>query len=245
VARAALWRLQSQRYFGARVEPQLSAGEGRLDVRLHVTRGAQGSGVDIAFEGNTALADQELAAGLPSPGSPAFFEMLDVRSSRISSEVRMAYAGIGHLQAKVDGHRRQAASGRLRVTITVSEGALDRPGHRASRRRAIRGPRLGLAVGQPFDIAAYSAIAKRSRRGTGGRASSTRRCARLSSPRRAASACASWSIPARSPAWANRIARARPETIERSLTLAKATREAGRVAESRERLWARPFRSWR
>jgi hypothetical protein len=88
----ALFRLQAEGYYTATVVPQSASAEGRIDVRLRVTRGPKGTGVDVAFEGNKALDAAALVAVLPKPGSHAFFEALDPRSARIASDVRLAYA---------------------------------------------------------------------------------------------------------------------------------------------------------
>ncbi len=59
--------------------------------------------------------DAALLAVLPKPGSLEFFEALDPRSARISGSVRLAYAAIGHLRARVSTPRTSfdAGTGRL------------------------------------------------------------------------------------------------------------------------------------
>jgi outer membrane protein insertion porin family len=161
VARTALVRLQSAGYYTARVTSQTRAEGGRVHVRIEVARGVPGKGVDVEFEGNHVLDDAALAAGLPKPGSREFFEGLDARSARIANHVRLAYAGVGYVRARVGTPRTafDAARGRLRVTIPVRERgpsvveAVELPAEAA---RA-SGLALRLAPGHPFDLAAYVA----------------------------------------------------------------------------------------
>jgi outer membrane protein assembly complex protein YaeT len=162
-ARAARVRLQADGYYAATVEPRVRAAEGRADVTFHVARGPKGSGVDVVFDGNAAVDDATLLAGLPKPASEPFFEALDPRSSRISSDVRLAYAGIGHMRARTRPPRTafDPASGRLTVTIPVREGpvfkvaVIELPAEVTAAGKG--GPPLTLQTGEPFDLTAYVA----------------------------------------------------------------------------------------
>jgi outer membrane protein insertion porin family len=79
----------------------------------------------------------------------------------VASAVRIAYAGIGHIRARVRRTRSDfdAATGRLRVTIQVREGpavtvaSIELPEAAAN----ADGLELKLTTGQPFDLAAYAA----------------------------------------------------------------------------------------
>jgi outer membrane protein insertion porin family len=161
VARAALVRLQAEGYYTASVRPEVTAAADRVAVRLHVSRGPRGKGVDVDFEGNRVLDDAALAVGLPRPGSRDFFEALDPRSSRIANDVRLAYARIGYVRARVGAPRTafDAAGGRLRVTIPVRErgaslvAGIDLPAEVAQATDLA----LRLRTGQPFDLASYVA----------------------------------------------------------------------------------------
>ena len=161
VARAALVRLQEEGHYGATVHPEVTAGADRVAVRMQVARGPKGSGVDLAFEGNRALDQAALGASLPRPGSREFFEALDARSPRIGNEVRLAYARVGYVRARVGAPRTafDAASGRLLVTIPVRErgastvGRIELPAETAE----ASGLALKLESGQPFDLGAYVA----------------------------------------------------------------------------------------
>lgn len=163
VARVALQRLQADGYYGASVEPRAEASEGRIEVGLGVARGVRGSRIVVEFDGNQALGDAELLAVLPKPGSRAFFEALDPRHARVSSSVRLAYAGIGYLRARVLPARTRfdAGSGVLTVTIGVRERAastvarIDLPAELSGARGP--GPELKLRAGEPFDLSAYVA----------------------------------------------------------------------------------------
>ena len=163
VARVALHRLQADGYYGASVEPRATSVEDRVDVALHVARGAKGTSVVVEFDGNEALGDEALLAVLPKPGSLEFFEALDPRSARISGSVRLAYAGIGHLRARVSTRRTSfdAGTGRLTVTIPVRErsastvAAIELPEEILD--PDVPGPVLKLRQGEPFDLSAYVA----------------------------------------------------------------------------------------
>ena len=108
----------------------------------------------MAFEGNETLTGDELLRTLPKPGSREFFDALD-RRARLVTGARIAYAGRGHLRARVGPARTRfdAPSGRLKVTLPVREGAssvvaaLTPPRRRAS----ARGGRTGAeaARGRP------------------------------------------------------------------------------------------------
>jgi outer membrane protein assembly complex protein YaeT len=163
VARVALHRLQAGGYYGASVTPEATVSDGRVDVALRVTRGPKGAGVAVEFEGNRALSDEALLAVLPRPGSLEFFEALDPRSTRVANAVRLAYAGIGHLRARVSIPRAafDPATGRLTVTIAVRErsaatvASIERPAQPEGIEAAP--PTLMLREGQPFDLGAYVA----------------------------------------------------------------------------------------
>ncbi|HEX9188882.1 MAG TPA: BamA/TamA family outer membrane protein, partial [Vicinamibacteria bacterium] len=133
-----------------------------LEVVLAVEQGAQGRGVDVVFEGNRALAAEELARTLPRPGSREFFWALD-RRARLVAGARVAYAGVGHLRARLGPARTvfDTESGRLVVTIPVREGASSRVAMLALPDGvpppAEGGPALELREGEPFDIEAYLA----------------------------------------------------------------------------------------
>jgi outer membrane protein insertion porin family len=163
VARVALHRLQADGYYGASVTPEAEAAEGRVDVKLRVARGAKGTSVAVDFEGNRALSDEALVAALPRPGSLEFFEALDPRSARIGNAVRLAYAGIGHLRARVSTPRSvfDPQTGRLSVTIPVRERsaatitAIELPPE--MEQLDAPPPALRLREGQAFDLSVYVA----------------------------------------------------------------------------------------
>ncbi len=163
VARVARQRLQADGYYGASVEPSAAQSAGTIEIGLRVARGVRGTRVVVEFEGNQALGDAQLAAALPKPGSRDFFEALDPRHARVASSLRLAYAGIGYLRARVLPPRTRfdAASGVLTVTIEVRERAsatvarIDLPGELSGSQEP--GPPLKLRAGEPFDLAAYVA----------------------------------------------------------------------------------------
>jgi outer membrane protein assembly complex protein YaeT len=161
IARSAVLRLQGEGFYTAAVVPEIARSPSGLTITLRVTRGPLGSGVDVVFEGNQAMSQAALAAVLPRPGSQEFFEALDPRSGRVAGEVRIAYAGIGHIRARVRRTRSEfdPATGRLRVTIPVREGPAVTVSSIALPEAAAGAEDLDLQLktGQPFDIAAYAA----------------------------------------------------------------------------------------
>ncbi len=163
LVRTALVSLQAQGHYGARVEPSVSAGAEAVQVTLHVERGPKGTGIEVRFEGAQALDQGALLAALPRPGSREFFEALSGRGSALGDLLRLRYAGVGHLQARVrtPQQRFDPATGRLEVVIRVREGEASRvasltlPEELGSTGAAP--PKMRLAEGQPFDLSAYVA----------------------------------------------------------------------------------------
>jgi outer membrane protein assembly complex protein YaeT len=163
VSRITQQRLQADGYYGATVEAKTTSTEGQVAVALHVARGTKGTSVAVDFDGNQAVDDATLLAALPKPGSLAFFEALDPRSARISGAVRLAYARVGYLRARVPPPRSRfdTTSGRLDVTIRVRErtpatvAEIELP----EELREPGAPPLALQLerGEPFDLGAYVA----------------------------------------------------------------------------------------
>ena len=162
LARAARVELQAAGHYEARVRHELRGSGAEVEVVLEVVRGPLGKGVDVVFEGNERLTAEELLGTMPRPGSREFFEALD-RPARLVAGARVAYAGLGHVRARVGPPRSRfdAPSGRLEVTLAVREGA-------AARVTALAlpdevpppgegGPALSLREGEPFDVEAYLA----------------------------------------------------------------------------------------
>ena len=162
LARTARIELQAARHFEAKVDHEVRVTDAETAVVLSVVQGPRGTGVDVEFEGNRQLTGEQLARTLPKPGSREFFDALD-RGSRLVAGARVAYAGLGHLRARVGPARTlfDAASGRLVVTIPVLEGAsslvaaLTLPDGLPP--AAEGGPQLRLREGEPFDVEAYMA----------------------------------------------------------------------------------------
>ncbi|MGE5126035.1 MAG: outer membrane protein assembly factor, partial [Betaproteobacteria bacterium] len=161
--RAVRIGLEAQGYYEAKVAQELRVADGVAELSLSVTRGRKGTGVDVAFVGNTVLGREALLATLPRPGSRAFFEALDLRGGHLTGEARIAYARVGYLRARVGPPRQavDAASGRLLVTIPVREREPSRVSELALPREVSEagrdGPQLQLQAGRPFDLAAYLA----------------------------------------------------------------------------------------
>ena len=162
LARTARIELQAARHFEAKVDHEVRVTDVETGIVLSVVQGPRGTGVDVEFEGNRQLTGEQLTRTLPKPGSREFFDALD-RGSRLVAGARVAYAGLGHLRARVGPPRTlfEAASGRLLVTIPVLEGAsslvaaLTLPDGLAP--PAEGGPQLRLREGEPFDVEAYLA----------------------------------------------------------------------------------------
>jgi outer membrane protein insertion porin family len=166
VARAARVALQAEDYYGATVTHEVKATADAADavnVDLGVARGPKGREVTVEFEGNTALDARVLRAGLPKPGSHAFFEALDGRGGGLTDPVRLAYARAGYVDARALVPRTSVEAGgeRLVVTIPVRERALSKvAGVALPEEIEAAGkdaPTLQLKEGQPFDVSAYVA----------------------------------------------------------------------------------------
>jgi outer membrane protein assembly factor BamA len=162
LARVARIELQASGRYEAKVAHEVREADAGVEVVVAVELGPPGRGVDVVFEGNRALADEELARTLPRPGSRAFFDALD-RRARLVAGARVAYAGVGHLRARLGPARTlfDAESGRLVVTIPVREGASSRVATLTLPDGvpplAEGGPALELREGEPFDVEAYLA----------------------------------------------------------------------------------------
>ena len=162
LARAARIELQAAGHYEAKVDHEVRGSSAEVEIVLSVARGPKGQGVDVAFEGNETLTGDELLRTLPKPGSREFFDALD-RRARLVTGARIAYAGLGHLRARVGPARTRfdAPSGRLKVTLPVREGAssvvaaLALPDGVPPRGEG--GPGLKLREGEPFDVEAYLA----------------------------------------------------------------------------------------
>jgi outer membrane protein assembly factor BamA/autotransporter translocation and assembly factor TamB len=163
VARGALVPLQAQAHYAAEVVPEVGGSGDDIEVSLRVALGAKGQGVRVAFEGNAALDDRALAAVLPKPGSRAFFEALDGRSSGLTNALRLAYARAGYLDARALPPRSAVdpATGSLVVTFPVRErraspvAGVELPAEIVA--AGTSGPALALKAGAPFDVSAYVA----------------------------------------------------------------------------------------
>jgi outer membrane protein assembly factor BamA len=162
IARAVRIELQAAGHYEATVQHAVAGTDEKAEIVLTVERGPKGRGVDVAFEGNQLLTGEALARTLPKPGSREFFDALD-RRARLVAGARVAYAGLGHLRARVGPPRTRfdTSSGRLKVTLPVREGvpsrvsALTLPDGLAP--PAEGGPELKLREGHPFDVQAYLA----------------------------------------------------------------------------------------
>ncbi len=149
LARAARVELQAAGHYEARVGHELRGSGAEVEVVLEVVRGPLGRGVDVVFDGNERLTAEELLGTMPKPGSREFFEALD-RPARLVAGARVAYAGLGHVRARVGPPRSRfdAPSGRLEVTLPVREGRVRarRRAGPARRGAPARGGRAGAVA---------------------------------------------------------------------------------------------------
>jgi len=163
VARAALVPLQARGHYAAKVVPEVSASGDDVDVSLRIALGAKGKGVRLEFEGNEALGDDALAAALPKPGSRAFFEALNGRSSGLTNALRLAYARVGYVDARARPPRSEIdpATGSLVVTFPLRERRVSQIAEIELPEEIVAagasGPALTLKTGVPFDVSAYVA----------------------------------------------------------------------------------------
>jgi outer membrane protein assembly factor BamA len=162
VARAVRVDLQARGFYEAAVEHETRVSPELAEVALRVRQGPMGKGVVVLFDGNEALTREQLLDTLPKPGSREFFEALD-RRDRLLAEARIAYAGAGHLRARLlaPQTRFDEKTGQLEVTIRVREGPASVVGRIALPEEVTAagaaGPGLRLREGGPFDVEAYIA----------------------------------------------------------------------------------------
>jgi len=163
-AREATRTLQGKGYYGAVVSHELSPrADGRLSAVFDVRLGARGEGVDVRFEGRRGVAERVLSTALPDRDTAEFFDLLAPEGhGRLSSALRVAYAGEGYLQATVGAPEAVMvpSTNRLEVTIPIDEGPraivarLEVPD---AVREAPPGhtPDLQLRAGAPFELKGY------------------------------------------------------------------------------------------
>ena len=162
LARKAECALRADRYYLARVAADRTAAEDEVTVGLLVTKGPRGERLVLRFRGNKVLTEKELAASLPSPSQPRFFEAIEGNAATLRNALRVRYAAAGCLQTEVRLVETEynKETGEYLVTIPVAEGPLsvvaditlppevaDLAGH--------EGPDLQLKVGEPFRIEQY------------------------------------------------------------------------------------------
>ncbi len=164
VARTALYRLQAEGYYTARVEPHAASAEGRVDVRLQRDARAEGASVVVVFEGNQALDDAALARGAAEARQPRV-----LRSARPAQRADRERRAAGLRRHRPPARAQLAAprtafdpaTGRLTVTIDVRERAastvagIELPAELAPETAPL--PALRLVRGEPFDLGAYVA----------------------------------------------------------------------------------------
>ena len=164
MARKAEFALRADRYYLARVTADRTAAEDEITVNFQVSKGPRGVRLVVRFRGNEVLPDKEVAASLPSPDEPGFFEAIEGNASTLRDALRVRYASEGYLQTKVHPIETEynEGTGEYLVTIPVDEGNLslvaeirlppevaDLAGPEAE------GPDLQLKVGEPFRIEQY------------------------------------------------------------------------------------------
>ena len=154
--------LRAERYFLARVTVDKTVSGEDVRLEILVDKGPRGAGVALRFEGNEILSDKELAAVLPEPSKPRFFEAIEGNAALLRNALRVRYAAEGHLQISVRSvvAEYDEVTREYRVTVALDEGGLslvsdvslpfglaelDRP----------NGPALQLKAGEPFRIDQY------------------------------------------------------------------------------------------
>ena len=157
LAREIRRALQAARHFAAAVTSHVSEASAEVRVTFDVTRGPRGAGVDLQFEGNTALSHAMLAAAVPARNTAEFFALIDPAASRrLESFLQIAYGTEGFLDMRA-GPVVTSFNGkgeRFTVTIPIAEGdrarvtALELPDDVRSAGAAA--PALELRQGEPF-----------------------------------------------------------------------------------------------
>jgi outer membrane protein insertion porin family len=162
MARKAEYALRADRYYLARVTAERTTAEEEITVSLQVRKGPRGERLALRFRGNDVLSEKELAAALPPPSEPGFFEAIEGNASTLQNALRVRYAAEGYLQAEVKpvetGYNTE--TGEYLVTIPIDEGRLSLvedivlPPEVAGL-PAPEGPDLQMRVGEPFRIEQY------------------------------------------------------------------------------------------
>ena len=162
MARKAESLLRADRFYLARVEVDKTATEEEVTVSFLVRKGPPGQRLVLRFRGNEVLSEKELAALLPAPGEPGFFEAIQGNASTLHNALRIRYAAEGYLQAEVlpveTGYDKE--TGEYQVTIPVAEGTLSSVADitlppEVSGLSGPEAPDLQLKVGEPFRIEQY------------------------------------------------------------------------------------------
>jgi outer membrane protein assembly complex protein YaeT len=156
------YALRAEKFYLAQVEVNRTNTEEEITVELQVIKGPQGQRLVLQFEGNEVLSDKELAATLPSPSKPLFFEAIDGNASSLRNILRVRYASEGYLQIEVhpavtkyDGVNREYL-----VTVPVEEGTLSTLSDITLPQEFTEAtgpdvPDFQLRVGRPFRIEEY------------------------------------------------------------------------------------------
>ncbi len=162
MARKAESFLRAGRFYLARVEAESTVTEEEFTVSLLVRKGPPGQRLVLRFRGNDVLSEKELAAALPAPSEPGFFEAIDGQASTLHDALRIRYAAEGYLQAEVQpvetGYDKE--TGEYLVTIPVAEGTLSSVADislppEVSGLSGPEAPVLQMKVGEPFRIEQY------------------------------------------------------------------------------------------
>jgi outer membrane protein insertion porin family len=163
LARLALRGLRQERYYRAAIETTLeNAPEGSRRAIFQLARGPRSAGLDIEFQGNNALSDEELRGALPSESSPDLYELIFTNPRRLGETIERFYASRGYVDAhagditEVDG----GPGGRFRVLVPVEEGDVSRVATVELEGAASIPPRtlldrLSQRPGEPFRFSAY------------------------------------------------------------------------------------------
>ena len=162
LARKTEFALRADRYYIARVTAERTTAEEEITVSLQVKKGPRGERLALRFRGNEVLSEKELAASLPAPNEPAFFEAIGGNASALQNALRVRYAAEGYLQAEVKpvetGYDKE--TGEYLVTIPIDEGSLSLVADiqlppEVAGLAAPEGPDLQMKVGEPFRIEQY------------------------------------------------------------------------------------------
>ncbi|MDX1384754.1 MAG: BamA/TamA family outer membrane protein, partial [Thermoanaerobaculia bacterium] len=142
-----------------------TSDDGYVVATFAAELGQRGRKVELIFDGNEAVVDEDLEAALPSTRTPQFHRWLETSYERIEEAIQFRYAQDGYFGVTVGPPSREILpdSHDLRLRIPVDEGPrftvarIDLEGVTSLDQATVMAP-VRLAPGDPFSLDAYDGI---------------------------------------------------------------------------------------